>query len=232
MKDSKWLSGPEFLREASSSCPPVAEVVALDAQDPKVRSEVAVHVPGVNRAPGIGSERFSRFSSFLSLRRALANLIVKVKEYKAIRGHRTLRSQDQCISHSIQSQKEPKRLPHCPSLEDLQQAEIFTIRTVQNECFADEMRLIGELKDLQDRHRARQKNALKKSSLYRLDQFMDSQGVLRVGGRPRQAHLSFLDITYLISLSIINTGKYAIKVDRLLTEQCALLVSGFLAPMK
>lgn len=78
LEDSKWLSGPEFLRETSSSFPPVAEVVALDAQDPEVRSEVSVHVTGVNTAPpGLGSENFSRFSSFASLRRALANLIVK-----------------------------------------------------------------------------------------------------------------------------------------------------------
>ena len=174
MKDSEWLSGPQFLREASSSCPPVAEVVALDAQDPEVRSEV-------NTAPGLGLERFSRFSIVVSLRQALANLIVKVKEYKAICEHRTLRSRDQCISRCNQSQKEPKRLPRCPSLS-----------TVQNECFADEMKLIGELEDLQDRYRARQKkNALKKSSLYCLDPFMDSQRVLRVVGHLCRAHFSF-----------------------------------------
>ena len=190
--DSKWLSGPEFLREASSCCPPVTEVVALDAQDPEVRSEVAVHVTGVNTAPGLGSERFSRFSSFASLRRALANLIVKVKEYKAIREHPAFRNQDQRISCCNQSQKDPKQLPRRPSLEDLQQAEMIAIGTVQNECFADEMKLMGEVEDLRDRHRARQKKkALKKSSLYRLDPFMDSQGVLRVGGRLRRAHLSF-----------------------------------------
>ena len=192
LKDSKWLSGPEFLREASPSCPPYTEVVALDVQDPEVRSEVAVHVTGVNTAPGLDSDRFSRFSSFASLRRALANLIVKVKEYKATREHHALRSQDQCISRRNQSRKEPKRLPRRPSLEELQQAEMIAIRTVQNERFADEMKLTGEVKDQQDRHSARRrKNALKKSSLYRLDPFMDSQGVLRVGGRLRRAHLSF-----------------------------------------
>ena len=190
LKDSKWLSGPEFLREASPSCPPYAEVVALDVQDPEVRSEVAVHVTGVNTAPGLDSDRFSRFSSFASLRRALANLMVK--EYKATREHHALRSQDQCISRRNQSRKEPKRLPRRPSLEELQQAEMIAIRTVQNERFADEMKLTGEVKDQQDRHSARRrKNALKKSSLYRLDPFMDSQGVLRVGGRLRRAHLSF-----------------------------------------
>ena len=117
---------------------------------------------------------------------------MKVKEYKATREHHALRSQDQCISRRNQSRKEPKRLPRRPSLEELQQAEMIAIRTVQNERFADEMKLTGEVKDQQDRHSARRrKNALKKSSLYRLDPFMDSQGVLRVGGRLRRAHLSF-----------------------------------------
>ena len=69
---------------------------------------------------------------------------------------------------------------------------MVAIRTVQKECFADEMKCIGEVEALHYRHHARQKkNALKKSSLYRLDPFMNSQGVIRVGGCFCRAHLSF-----------------------------------------
>ena len=101
---------------------------------------------------------------------------------------------------------------------------MIAIRTVQNECSADEMKLIGEVEDLQDRHRARQKkNALRKSSL---DPFMDSQGVLSFPEKhpvllPKGHHLSHLIVRH-------QHGKVHHQ-DRLLTEQCALLVSGFLA---
>ena len=75
---------------------------------------------------------------------------------------------------------------------ELTQAEMVMIKTVQNECFADELESVGGVENTEDRHRARQKkNALKKSNLYRLDPFGDNQRVLRVGGRLRRSHLSF-----------------------------------------
>ena len=98
LKDSKWLSGPEFLKDATPSHTPVAEVVALDAQDPEVRSQVVAHITGVNETPGLGSERYSRFSRFASLRRALANLIVKIKEFKSTRDDRTPRNPSEHVS--------------------------------------------------------------------------------------------------------------------------------------
>ena len=98
LKDSKWLSGPEFLKHATPSHTPVAEVVALDAQDPEVRSQVVAHITGVNETPGLGSERYSRFSRFASLRRALANLIVKIKEFKSTRDDRTPRNPSEHVS--------------------------------------------------------------------------------------------------------------------------------------
>ena len=150
LNDSKWLSGPEFLKEASPSFPPATEVVALDAQDPEVRSQVAAHVMNVNTALGLGSERFSRFSSFASLRRSLGNLIVKVKEYNAAR-----ESQDEHVHHCSRSQNEPKRLLRRPSVVELTQAEMVMIKTVQNECFADELESVGGVEITEDRHRAR-----------------------------------------------------------------------------
>ena len=125
LNDSKWLSGLEFLKEASPSFLPATEVVALDTQDPKVRSQVTVHVMSINTALGLGSERFSRFSSFASLRRSLANLIVKVKEYKA-----APESQDEHVHHCSRSHNEPKQLLRRPSVVELTQAEMVMIKTV------------------------------------------------------------------------------------------------------
>ena len=200
LKDSKWLSGPEFLKDATPSHTPVAEVVALDAQDPEVRSQVVAHITGVNETPGLGSERFSRFSRFASLRRALANLIDKIKEFKSTRDDRSPRNPNEHASRynskcQSSTHKEPERLPRCPSVEELRQAEMVMIRAVQSECFADEIESVevtGGSHDMDDCTRARQKrNATKKSNLHRLDPFLDDQGVLRVGGRLRRSNLSF-----------------------------------------
>ncbi|XP_022808364.1 uncharacterized protein LOC111345347 [Stylophora pistillata] len=198
LKDSRWLRGPEFLREASpnplSTVEAINQSIALDLQDPEVRSQVITYTTDVVTIPGLGAERFSRFSSFTSLRRALANLIVMVKERKAasadhIPKHRTNRTDNR-----VPSEKLPKRIPRPPSATELMQAEMVMIRTVQNECFADEIKLLEGAERTEGRDRSRQrKNLLKKSSLYSLDPFGDTEGVLRVGGRLRRSHLSFLE---------------------------------------
>ena len=145
LKDSNWLQGPKFLSEASSSFPSATEEVALDTEDPEVRSQVTAHVTDVNTHPGLGAERFNRLSSFASLRRALANLIVKVKEHKAVRGNHLPSNQDEFINRCSQSKKEPKRLPRLPSLPELAQVEMVINTTVQKECFTEEMELLEGL---------------------------------------------------------------------------------------
>lgn len=115
-----------------------------------------------------------------------------VKERKAasadhIPKHRTNRT-----DHRVPSEKPPKRLPRPPPATELMQAEMIMIRTVQNECFADEIKLLEGAERTEGRDRSRQrKNLLKKSSLYRLDPFVYTEGVLRVGGRLRRSHPSF-----------------------------------------
>ena len=67
LKDSRWLHGPEFLKEASPNSPSTVEAIALDLQDPEVRSQVTTYTPDEVTVQGLGAERFSRFSSFTSL---------------------------------------------------------------------------------------------------------------------------------------------------------------------
>ena len=54
----------------------------LDENNPEIRKEVAVHATDVHMAQGLGCERFNRFSKWSSLKRALASLIVKAKDFK------------------------------------------------------------------------------------------------------------------------------------------------------
>ena len=93
------------------------------------------------------------------------------------------------------SPQEETERPPCPTIDELNQAEMIIIRTVQNECFAQEIRSTGTKsspQDAEDRAHARQrKTALKKSDLRSLDPFLDDQGILRVGGRLRRSSLNF-----------------------------------------
>ena len=191
LRDSKWLSGPDFLREASPNRAPTAETIPLDTQDPEVRREVTSHITGVKGAPTLGSERFSRFSKFASLRRALATLIVRIKVFRSGR-------EEHANSDRTKRQPSPQEKtgrPPCPTVDELNQAEMIIIRAVQNECFAQEIGSTGTKsspQDAEDRAHARQrKTALKKSDLRSLDPFLDDQGILRVGGRLRRSSLSF-----------------------------------------
>ena len=80
------------------------------------------------------------------------------------------------------------------SLELLKQAEWIIVKTVQSECFADE---IGELSNAtaftDGQPNYSNIDSLKKSSLYRLDPFLDTSGVLCVGGRLRQSNEEYAE---------------------------------------
>ena len=74
----------------------------------------------------------------------------------------------------------------------LQKAEFEIERKVQAECFSEEIKILCYLKSRSssvDGTTARQRNKYLKgtSSLYRLDQFLDDQGIMRVGRRIRRA---------------------------------------------
>ena len=81
LAESSWLRGPEFLRDASEIPIPGQEQAFLSADDPEVRKQLK---PLTTRTtsmefPTMGAERLKRYSSWFTLRRAIAVLIAKVK---------------------------------------------------------------------------------------------------------------------------------------------------------
>lgn len=125
----------------------------------------------------------TRFSSWSSLRRAVAVLISKARELKGVR------------EHSKGRQTNGKLIT--PTVQELNQASQFLIKTVQREAFADEIKLLeGHMLDHQTvdrKHIRKKKNSLKGSCLYQLDPFVDEDGILRVGGRLRRSALDFVE---------------------------------------
>ena len=155
--------------------------------DPEVRKEVLAHTTNIRERRGPGTDRFSRFSSLASLQRAIANLIVVVKEFL----HRKSKPQDrkEIMTVSLNNR------PCTPTVLEQQQAIVVIIRTTQEEVFREELRLQHRAHTItEENHREcnrERKRNLKNSALYRLDPFIDDDGLLRVGGRLRRSHLGY-----------------------------------------
>ena len=129
---------------------------------------------------GLGSDRFSRFSSLHSLQRAIANLIVVIKEFK----RRKNKNEKKILSKSPNSKN--TQLTRQPTAKEFQEAMVTIIRALQRESFSEELESERKIPG-----RNKPETVKKSSKLYRLDPFVVDSGVLRVGGRLRRATLEF-----------------------------------------
>ena len=187
LMETSWLVGPEFLRKPERTLP-TNETFALVASDPEVRKAVLSATVSTHEKeePNLGAERFKKFSSLKSLQRAVANLIVIVREFK----HRRDVKAERVILRSKARNTQGKLRP--PTVEEWDQALRVIISSVQREAFSgllsDTYRKEPELpREIQ----SSAKKVLKGSQLYRLDPFLDSHGILRVGGRLRRAQMEY-----------------------------------------
>ena len=182
--DSDWLNGPSFLRQNSPPMvPDVEHNMDIDENDPEVRSTVNVRATDAVPAHRLGSKRFERFSEWSSLRRAMAHLILKAQQCKTEFNSRvTYESQE----------KDENGNPDVPPLDATSQATALIIRTVQNEVFATEISVLAKKDRGESRESIRERRkVLKMSNIYRLDPFLDQEGILCVGGRLHRADLSY-----------------------------------------
>ena len=167
---SIWLDGPPKLRETSLDPPSVDEDEALFAEnDPEVRKVVTVHATQQKKDTGLGVARFERASNWYRLQLAVARLIQRVRRCKKVK---------------------------CPQQEpDTQErAKLLIIKTMQRETFAMEIELLEKKRETSksvDGSKARaRRDVLRRSNLYRLNPFLDRDGILRVGGRLHRSDLS------------------------------------------
>ena len=183
---SDWLAGPSFLKNPSTP-QRQQEEIQLDDNDPEVRKEITACATHVQKRTGLRAERFSRFSSLTSLQRAIASLIVAVKEFKRRKGKPKGKKE--------QREKQTRNMLRSPTAKELQQATMVIIRAVQGETFSRELELQHSTDTEQEESSRVQaktrKRMLKKSNLYHLDPFTDGDGILRVGGRLRRAELEY-----------------------------------------
>ena len=182
LMETGWLVGPEFLHKPERTLP-INETFALVASDPEVRK--AVFSASVNtheeEEPDLGAERFKKFSSSKSLQRAVANLIVIVREFKHRRERVNLRSK---------ARNTQGKLRH-PTVEEWDQALRVIISSTQREAFSGLLSDTRKEPELPREIQSSAKKALKGLQLYRLDPFLDSHEIPRVGGRLRRAQMEY-----------------------------------------
>ncbi|XP_033116965.1 uncharacterized protein LOC117116936 [Anneissia japonica] len=167
LQESPWITGPEFLRKPKPSLPyaPCELTNHEIKDDPEVRPTVTCRKPVVYGAC-LGSERFSKFSSWNRLMRAFANLIHIIHSRSKI----TERNAANCNGWHICQQ--PR------SLEEFQKAKNVILTSTQNEAFREEIvSLVNG-------------DVLKGCTFGKLNPNLDKDGILRVGGRVCNAHVS------------------------------------------
>lgn len=187
--DSRWLNGPPFLwqREFPNRNDDVN--IDLSPDDPEVK-KVQVFATGVRheRIATI-SERLEYFSDWHRAKRAVAACM----KFKA-----SLQQSPKKPLHAAKKTSKEKDTStyRSPSVDEMRKAEQAILKSLQEEVFPEEIKILKSLEVQNDdasRESAKRRNlSMKKtSSLYRLDPFLDKDGILRVGGRIRNALVSY-----------------------------------------
>ncbi|CAB4013852.1 Hypothetical predicted protein [Paramuricea clavata] len=185
--ESVWFEGAEFLRNVD---PPAEtelspEPFLIADNDPEVRVKATIYTTQLRVIKGLTSEGFNRFSKCNSLRRAIANMIIKAKTLKSQNQISTSRKRNAHQTHLV---KLPvRKLPRNPPAAELRQSEVVMIKTAQSEAYAEEIETLQQ-------NQLSQKSLSPRSSIYPLQPFVDGDGVLRVGGRLRQTDQMFQEI--------------------------------------
>lgn len=177
-KTSRWLDGSKFLWQPDFR-PAEQEGWNPTPGDPEVM-KVNSFVSQTSNAkfPQMVSHT-DYFSCWYRARRAVANSL-KLKE--RLKNHRL--KQDP----STTTEEHHQRL----AIEDLQQSESVILKMVQEEAFPEEMRILCQGDTSNRGGKSKLKVSLKGTScLYRLDPFLDPNGILRVDGRIKQSSLPY-----------------------------------------
>ncbi|KAJ8036706.1 hypothetical protein HOLleu_20758 [Holothuria leucospilota] len=188
-----WFRGPDSLWQGT--CPTSTETCSsllypLSQDDPEVRQQWHTLVTEVtnksrevnNVQSALGCQRFLRFSTWLSLRRAVANLIVRVKNFKITRGH--------IADNNTPADNNVNNFPRPPTVAELPKAERVILKAVQEEGFSAE---ISKLRAAKANSEHTKPTIKKGSPLCRLNPFLDEDGIIKVGGRLGRSDLPFTE---------------------------------------
>jgi hypothetical protein len=166
LSSTLWWKGPEFLMQPTPL--PLTKNEhhsTLLPDDPNVRKTTVLVANSEAKPEFKLSERLEYFSNWYRARRAVARCLQ--------------------LKQRLKKQRSETKGNHI-SVSDINEAERVIIRAVQEDAFAKERDVI--VKGPED-VRTRKETIKQHSSLYRLDPFVDENGVIRVGGRIKRANI-------------------------------------------
>ncbi|XP_036003031.1 uncharacterized protein LOC118566091 isoform X1 [Fundulus heteroclitus] len=172
LKHTNWLSGPKFLSKPEPSISDSTYDLVDPSTDPDIRPLVsALSTTASNKQ--LDSQRFAKFSTWKSLIRAVTRLVHIACHFKtAHRENGACKGWHYCKAETV---------------EESEKASAVIIQAVQQEVYSQEIKCIQK-----------QEKMPKSSPLRNLDPFIDTHGLLRVGGRLRHSNLDQSEKTPLI----------------------------------
>ncbi|KAL9966153.1 hypothetical protein ACROYT_G024179 [Oculina patagonica] len=181
LQGSSWLTGPAFLWKEGAFQPQEKKDIQVEKDDPEVKKgnvfmshveSTATYCPD-----SFKSDRLAHVSSW----RRLLKVVALCLQLKSKLTNRKVKLNNQA------NVKCARPLPRAAvSLTEFQFAEKEVLKIVQREHFYEEIQVLVKLQvvgEVSTRESARQRNqTIKMSScLYRLDPFLDDDGLIRVG---------------------------------------------------
>ena len=168
LNDSFWFTGPAFLWQEDADTISMYHPTDVPSDDPELKKRTLV-VDSIVKDEAFDLAHFSSFSDWLKLKKAVALCL----RYKAI------------LKGRIKGQNIDPAMKIV--VEDLQIAETEILKVIQKDAFRSELSTLSS----DSKNRNAQRKLKQTHSLFRLDPFIDSQGILRIGGRIQAASLAF-----------------------------------------
>ena len=185
IENSRWWIGPDFLWKPPEDQQPLhdAEPMHISSDDPEVRKILAMTTQIKERFALL--EHLKYFSSWHKAKRAVAVCLRLQKKFQV-----QPKEEGQVQTGELRTSVRKTNQYVPVNTQELQNAEIEIIRAVQSEEFQEEISLLHSDNTQQGSQDRSMKVVKKTSSLYRLDPFLDDNGLLRVGGRLKHADLT------------------------------------------
>ena len=164
---SMWLTGPAFLWK--SELPTREQPPSLDPEDPEIKKTTVLDTRAKDVT--LSSINLEKFSSWTKLKRVIALCLEFIRRLRNKRAERM-------------------SFEDCLDVELMDRSEKAIIRMVQGTDFRDEIEVLRQ--DQTKVNGKKQSVRIKRTSpLYRLDPFVDEDGILRIGGRLKRSALDF-----------------------------------------
>ena len=184
---SRWINGAEFLWQDESHWPTASvndnkeTEFDLSPDDPEIKKAASFVTESIKSYPGLLS-RLRYSSSWYRAKVAVAWCLRYLHRLK----ERVVNAKSNDIGDHMGKRRESK--PNL-AVEELPRAEILIIRVVQSETFDKEIEMLTSTKSKLSRSKGNPQ-VNKTGPMYKLDPFVDDNGILRVGGRLRRANLN------------------------------------------